>query len=344
MAKEAIDVTEGVGEVQPISEELDLSAENASSYGEIGELNASHEKVDIMEHVTDVGMLELLADWRVLVYLAGSVVLLWLARFVNQLLAGYNLNKQLVEHHNKAVAVSYAGFLFGLALIIGGAFMSNESNIAELESGRAWIKSLKNALIWSCIGVVLLLVAREINDRFVLFRFSNKEELVENTNVAVGVCQAGSYVATALIIRAILTRDQEFAFTQAAIFTGLWFVTSQLLLIIYAQVYQRITSFNIHNQFRKQNAAVGVELGGNLVAYGILLGYFIFRFESVLGLLIWGVVSIIALIAVRWVVDTLVLQTRALSQEMKEEKNWGVATIGALSAIGVALIITGSFR
>ncbi len=89
---------------------------------------------------------------------------------------------------------------------------------------------------------------------------------------------------------------------------------------------------------------MGVALAGNIIAFGILLSFFIAVYDSILGLIIWAVLSMVMLGLVRFAVDKLILPGHSLSTELSEDRNWEAGAIEAVTAIGAALIITGAFH
>ena len=286
------------------------------------------------------GLYELF-DWRVFVYVVVSIVLLVVAKFANGLLGGYALDRELTEKDNKSVAVSLGGFVIALCLIIHGVMTSPpDASVAE---DATWVNDLVNTSIWVSIGCLLLLLNRLIADKILLPRFSNKRELVEDRNVGVGFVQAGSYVATALVIRATVGSEGSGTFIEELGLTGIWFVASQVLLLAYGFLYQRVTRYDMHEELRTENHGVGVAFAGNVIAYGMLIGYYVNNYDSLLGLLCWAGVAAGMLFIIRVGTDKLLLPGRKLDDELAEDKNWGAGVIEACVAIGAAFIITGAF-
>jgi len=282
-------------------------------------------------------------DWRALLYLVIVMVLLLIGKKVNQCLAGYNLDHELTEKDNKAVAVSFAGYVFALCLVFHGVLIS-PSGLNVYETGwLGWINDLINTFLWCGIGMVLLLLSRVVNDRFILPKFSNKKELIQDENVGLGAVQAGSYIATALVIRASLSGDEVGNFGEELLLSLVLFVVSQILLILCSFVYQWGTTFDIHAELESDNPAAGAALGGNLVGFGILLAFYVRSDVGLLGLFLWGCVSAIVLAVARKLVDWLMLPYAKVDEEISVDRNWGAGLIEAVVAIGVALVLVGAF-
>ena len=292
----------------------------------------------------DLSLFSEIADWRVFCYIILALLILFIGKLINSKLSDYDLNKELTENDNKAIAISFSGFLLALCIVISGVLFSPSTVDYFDESASPFLQDIKMTIIWSAVGLTLLLISRILCDKLMLPSFSNKVELVRDRNVGVGFVQAGSYISTAMVLRASLMSPVDAPLLEDIGLTVIWFIVSQLLIILYSIVYQKTTKHDIHQDLKNDNAAVGVALAGNIVAFGILLSFFIATYDSILGLIIWALLAIIMLAIVRFVVDKLILPNHSLSKELSEDRNWGAAAIEAITAIGTAMIITGAFH
>ena len=292
----------------------------------------------------DLSLFSEIADWRVFCYIILALLILFIGKLINSKLSDYDLNKELTENDNKAIAISFSGFLLALCIVISGVLCSPSTVDHFDESASPFLQDIKMTVIWSAVGLALLLISRILCDKLMLPSFSNKVELVRDRNVGVGFVQAGSYISTAMVLRASLMSPVDAPLLEDIGLTVIWFIVSQLLIILYSIVYQKTTKHDIHQDLKNDNAAVGVALAGNIVAFGILLSFFIGTYDSILGLIIWALLAIIMLAIVRFVVDKLILPNHSLSKELSEDRNWGAAAIEAITAIGTAMIITGAFH
>jgi uncharacterized membrane protein YjfL (UPF0719 family) len=89
---------------------------------------------------------------------------------------------------------------------------------------------------YSMMSVALLNVSRVINDKFILYKFDNIEEIIDDKNVGTGAVQAGSYIASALIISASINGEGGGIETALA-----FFVLCQLALVVMTRIYNLIT-------------------------------------------------------------------------------------------------------
>ncbi len=297
----------------------------------------------MFDHLFDLSLLKELLDWKAASYVLLGGVLLTFFKFINGLFSGYHVNTELTEKDNKAIAVSLSGFLFALFMVIHGVLI-NPGDWSLIDNPLSeWLGDLRDTSIWASIGCTYLLLSRIINDKLILYKFSNRKELVADRNIGVGVVQAGSYIATAFIIRATLTGPDSLSLGEEISLTLIWFIVTQLLLIGFSFVYQFITRYDIHAALREGNTAAGIAFAGNLIAFSILLAFYIKSYESLPGLLIWATLSTLLLYLVRIIVDKALLPNQKLDQEISKDKNWGAGMIEAITVIGSALIISGSF-
>ncbi len=298
----------------------------------------------MFEQLFDLSLFREILDWRVLCYILLALCILFLGKSINDKLSDYSLNYELTENDNKAIAISFSGFLIALCIVISGVLFSPGTvDYGDAESS-PFLQDLKMTVIWSMVGVVFLLISRVLCDKLMLPRFSNKVELVRDRNVGVGFVQAGAYVSTALVLKASLLSPADVSLLEDIGLTAIWFIVSQALILFYSIVYQKTTKHDIHEELKNDNVAVGVALAGNIVAYGVLLSFFIEVYDSILGLGVWAVLSILMLWLVRIAVDKLILPKHCLSAELSKDENWGAGAIEAITAVGAAFIITGAFH
>ena len=301
----------------------------------------------MFENLFDLTPVKHLADWYFLFYLATALGIFWVAKLLNQLLAGFNLDRQLSHRDNKAVATSFMGFLFALGLIISRELTSPVSNSIGEAVDAPWMGQLGNAVLadflntslWAVLGAVLLLLSRIVNDKLILPAFSNRKELLEDGNVGVGAVQAGSYIATALIITAVLGGEFVEGLLNEVALALVWFVISQVLLILFSFLYQKMTKFDMHHQLSQGNVAVGISFGGTLLAFGLMMHFYLTQYDSLLGLLVWALLISVLLFVNRFVVDKLILSGGNLDDELSQDQNWGVALIEVATSISAASII-----
>ena len=297
----------------------------------------------MVEQLFSTEGLSSLYDPHAFYYLFAVVAVLYVGKKVNDLLTPYDLDEELTEKDNKAVALSLAGYLFGLAIILWSV-LTSESTVEETES--VWRDigvDLVNTVIWGAIGIALLQVARILNDKVLLYRFSNVKELAEDRNVGTGAVQCGAYIGSALMVAAALSGEGGYGFGGELVLTVLYFAAGQVAFIVFGFVYQLATRYDLHDEIEKDNVAAGVSFGMTLVAVGVLLSEYLILYDSLLGLAVWFLMSTVFLIGFRFIVDKVILPGSSLDSEISRDRNWGAALIEGSCAIGLAFLLTASF-
>ncbi|MFP4348306.1 MAG: DUF350 domain-containing protein [Desulfococcaceae bacterium] len=269
-----------------------------------------------------------------LIYIAVFYLLFLLGKVVNDLLhREYNLTYELVERDNPALCLAVAGYYFGLVLAIGGALAGPT---------RGMVDDLIDLCIYGVLAVILLNISWYVCDKLILYTFNTSDELIRDQNPGTGAVSAGVSVASGVIVFGSVTG------TGGNIWTAIAFwAIGQLMLIIAAWVYNRITPYNIHEQIEKDNIAAGVSFAGALISMGIVVGLaaerdFVAWSEDLPVYLFIALSGLIMLPLVRLLTDRLLLPTVKLTDEIatQEKPNVGAAYIEALSYIGASFVIS----
>ncbi len=289
----------------------------------------------MIDQLLSIDDLSALLHWEALLYLAVALLLILAAKALNHLTAGYQLDRELTTQDNPAVAVSFGGFLLAVALIIHGIFTSPYMSLG-------WQLDLLYTVIWAGLGCLLLLGSRWIQDKLLLPWFSNRKELVTDRNVGIGAVQAGGYIGTALIIRALVMDESTAPLWTEIALTLMWYACTQAVFLLFARVYARLISYSLRAELERDNVAAGVSFGGSLIALGILLAFYLQGSDSLVGFGLWAILAIIILKLTRLLTDKLILPHHRLDSEIQADQNWGAGCIEAIISICVALFITGS--
>lgn len=269
-----------------------------------------------------------------LIYLILAFILLWFGKLFNDLVTSYDIDKELTTKDNKALAVSYVGYLIAQGIIILGVISGPDEHALLLELGLV--------ALWSIIGIALLNLARVVNDKLIFSKFCNKKEIIDDRNIGTGAVQFGSYVGTAFIIKAIVS-SESVGLVQDILGTIIFFIIGQLGFILFSIIYQKITQYDLHDEIEKDNVAAGVSFGATLVAIGIIMSHSIEITDSIPSFIVWFVNGVILIIASRYIIDKVILPKHKLDEEISQDRNWGVSLIEGGAAIIIALILNSSF-
>lgn len=298
---------------------------------------------EIFKNLLDVDAVWELFDPQAIIFLFVAMVILFVGKIVNNICTPYDLNKELVENDNKAIALSFAGYIMALGIIVYSVLGSGSSFVASGDLHADLLKEVIDSLIWGGIGIVLLQISRIATDKMILFKFSNTKELVEDRNVGTGAVQCGAYIGTAFIVKAAMSGDDAVPFSTALTATLIYFIIAQIAFVLYAVVYQITTRFDVHDEIEKDNYAAGVSFGMNLAAVGIILSGYLIKSDSLPGLAVWFVISSALLLVCRYIIDKLILPGRLLDDEISEDQNWGAALVEGASVLTLAFILNTVF-
>jgi len=288
----------------------------------------------------------LLAFPRGLVYVGLGIIILLLAKLARDVVTSYRIDEEVTQKNNVAVALRLSGYLAGVILVFLGALYQPLTVIAPdgLGFDRAFGEDVLRVFLYSLAGIVALNLARPLMDRLILYKFSIEKEVVQDQNVGTGAAEFGMYVATGLLIAGAVAGEGGKTETAAALTALAFFGMGLALLVVFALFYQLTTSFDIHSEIEGKNTAVGIALGGNLIAIGLvtfkaLFGDFVGWGESIAVFLTFAVIGFVLLYVLRLLIDLLLLPTVRIPKALAEGRNVGVAYIQSMVVISAALIL-----
>lgn len=267
---------------------------------------------------------------RAAAFVALYLLLFLLAKWFKDFLTSYKINDELTQKDNLAIALTMCGYYLGTVAIFVGALLGPSQGL---------LMDLVVVGGYSILGILFLNLSRYVNDKIILRKFCNIEQLTEEHNVAVGAVQFGTYVATGLVAAGAITG------TGGGILTAIvFFVLGQLSLLLFSLVYDWITPYPIHAELEKKNIAAGVALGGTLIALGIIIlngvsSDFISWQENLLDFAVLNVMAFIFLPIIRFVMDKFVIPGSGLSHEIIEDQNIGAGLLEASIAISFAVVL-----
>ena len=266
------------------------------------------------------------------VHLAVVLVLLAAGRWVyDQLHRSFALRTELLEKDNLAAALAVAGYYLGLVIVLGGV-VSGPASFSLLDD-------VIGLVIFGLLGIVLLNLSAWINDRVVFSKFAVEREIVEDRNVGVGILEGANYAAVGLITAGAMSGEGGLA-------SGLAFWIAGLAALIVAGIlYDRITSYDLHDEIEKNNVAVAAAFAGVLVGFGNVIrlageGDFVSWNESLTGFAYYTVVGLVLLPFIRLFADKVLLPGARLSDELVQERpNLGAGVIEGVTYLAASMLI-----
>ncbi|MDJ0762738.1 MAG: DUF350 domain-containing protein [Myxococcota bacterium] len=280
-------------------------------------------------------------DWHALglglAYVVLGVVILLVAKIVQNAVTPYRIDEELTKKDNAALGLSITGYFAGVIIIYLGAAVGDEIPVREISRGDL-LKTVGIDALYALIGVAALNVGRVVVDKLVLYKFSTKKEIIEDRNVGTGAVEFGCYIATALTIAGAISGHGHW--WSALAFFGL----GQVTLILFGFFYQLITSYDIHEAIEKDNAAAGVAFGSGLIAIGIILfkatsGDFISWRENLTEYGVVAAVGFVVMLLLLKVTDSVFLPNTTLAKEIARDRNVAAAWIEGIVSIGMATVI-----
>lgn len=217
-------------------------------------------------------------------------------------------HEEMMGRGNAAYTVSRLGL--SAAQIV--ALLPTVSRPLERSTWSAW----GNGLFWIAVEalfvVVVLLVSRALVDAAVLYRIDNLEQL-RRGNLAVGVAEAGTYLAIGLVLNGAMTGSAPSAWLGFAA-TVVFAVLGLAVVVATCLLHMRVTRrYDLHGGIRDGRVSAGVELAGMMVALGFIVrvgagGDFEDWGSSFAAFTATVVIAVPTLYAARWLVDKLIVR------------------------------------
>ncbi len=263
--------------------------------------------------------------------LSAVFVLLLLGKLVYDKVHPYDLHQQLFERDNFALSLEVVGYFLGLVLALGGV-LSGPSG--------SWIDDVIGIFLYGALAIVLLNFSAWINEKILLPKFDNTKEVVEDQNVGTGAIEAGNHIASGLIIAGAVSG-------QGSLLTALCFWgLGQVVLIAASKIYSAILPFDLHAEVEKDNVAVGVAMGGLLIAIGNVVrlgttGDFVSWSSNLTQFALFAATGLVLMPLVRWGTDSLLVPGVKLTDELvnQAKPNVGAGLLEAFSYLAASLLL-----
>ena len=266
------------------------------------------------------------------IYLAVVLVLVVVGKWVYDALhRGFVLQTELLEKDNLAMALTIAGYYLGLAIVLSGVVSGPGSGMLT--------EDLIDLVVFGLMAIVLLNLSGWINDKIILSKFDNQKEIVQDRNTGMGAIEGGNYVAVGLITAGALSG--EGSLLSGAVF---W-VLGQAGLIVAGLLYNKMTTFDLHEQIENDNVAVGVAFAGVLISFGNIIrlagdGDFVSWTQSLSEFGYYAVAGLLLLPLVRIFTDKVLLPGTRLTDELVQDvPNVGAGAIEATTYLAASMLI-----
>ena len=267
-----------------------------------------------------------------LIYLVVVLVLVVVGKWVYDLLhRGFVLRTELLEKNNLAMALTVAGYYLGLAIVLGGVVSGPGSGVLT--------EDVIDLVVFGLVAIALLNLSGWINDKIIFSKFDNQKEIVEDRNTGMGAIEGGNHIAVGLITAGALSG--EGGLLSGAVF---W-ILGQAGLIVAGVLYNKVTSFDLHEEIEKDNAAVGVAFAGVLIGFGNIIrlageGDFVSWTQNLSEFGYYAAVGLVLLPLVRIFADKVLLPGVRLTDALVQDvPNVGAGTIAATTYVAASMLI-----
>jgi len=272
-----------------------------------------------------------------------AIILLGTMRFVSGLSAKVNTTHELAKEDNFAFGISVAGSVAALGIVLTGAITGETAN--------SYLVEAIGMLAYGAFGLVLIKIGRLLHDKLALNQL-DKNALIKQKNLSIGVVDAAGAIATAIIIRAVLLWvDGLDASTFIAIASG--FVVSQAILVIVTRLKERQYAKNnqddsLQEALSQGQLAIAIRYAGQMIstALAVTAASYFFSYSpqtlvvNLLGWLVFGLVMTVLVAILTSVAKSIILWGINLVEEVDQQHNIGVASIEMAISISIALIMT----
>ena len=291
-----------------------------------------------------------------------SAGILLLAKMAYTSLSSFDVDHELTEADNPAVGTALFGFLAAVVIVLA-ALLATEP--MDVDDNQGMFFDLIELISYGALAVVLVKIAGLVNDRFILHKFENKKELVDDRNVGAGAVLGGSYIASGLVVAGALAGrfDDDLlaegasrldVVSQEILVALALFGLGQIVLIVFGYVYQAIQRHDVIDAIERDyeangikhggNAAAGLAFGGNLVAVGLVLfggtrSDFTGWGDCLTDFGIAAGVAIVLLPLWRIFVDRIMLSKADLAKEIYEDRNVNAALLEMVCMLGLATVL-----
>ena len=267
-----------------------------------------------------------------LIYLVVVLVLVVVGKWVYDLLhRGFVLRTELLEKNNLAMALTVAGYYLGLAIVLGGVVSGPGSGVLT--------EDVIDLVVFGLVAIALLNLSGWINDAIIFSKFDNQKEIVQDRNTGMGAIEGGNHIAVGLITAGALSG--EGGLLSGAVF---W-ILGQAGLVVAGLLYNKMTSFDLHEEIEKDNAAVGVAFAGVLIGFGNIIrlageGDFVSWTQNLSEFGYYAIVGLVLLPLVRVFADKVLLPGVRLTDALVQDvPNVGAGTIEATTYVAASMLI-----
>ena len=293
------------------------------------------------------------------------LILLYISRIFYAFIHRKDLEAQLVQHDNPAVALTYIGFMSATgAIFVAMAGGESQGLLSDI------IFIVKH----SAIGIALLLVADTLYEKVFHSTLPGTEKIISERNLAAGIARGSFLAATGLLIagsllQALTSVSAQDSYLVEEVITPtareyliivIYFVLGQSILSLAGFTFRKFAGYDVKKHILENNVAAGIAYGSTLLSVGVILYsasqqelYHWFEVEKDMSHLqadawnlviyvIFALFGLIYLPIMRVFFDKIWIPGVKMVDEITVDKNWGIAAVEAFLLIILAVLFTHS--
>jgi len=273
--------------------------------------------------------------------MAIAILLLGCVRYTMGIIGKVDTTDELAKKDNFAYGIAMAGGVAAMGIALSGA--------ATGELAESYLGELIGMLVYGIAGLILIKAGSYIHDKFALPAF-NKQDLILNRNFAVGIVDAASAIATAIVVRAAIIWVDGLTVKTFIALAAAWIVSQVMLVIItrlFEWKYSKNNGISFQTALTDEHVALAIRYSGYLVSTAMSVtaaSHFIeYDMDSLwLGLAQWVVISSILMIVLTFLTAAakfLVLWGINRREEVEDQQNIGIALIELATSFSIALLL-----
>ena len=254
--------------------------------------------------------------------------------------------RELSVRDNAAFGLSFAASIVSLAIVMSGAV-----------SGETSVTLVHEAIVvaaYGALGIVLLLLARHVFDRYALPLIDLADE-IGRANVAAAAIDAANMVSTAIVIRAVMIWvDTDSLGGLALVLAG--FVFSQFVMFVVTRYRQAVyrrrhDGARLQEAFRQGNLAAALRYFGHRLGASLAItaasGIVAYDAGRILhSAALWGLASLAVVVAVSLLsigLRLLILPGIDIGREVGRQRNIAVGLTEGAIYLALGLVMAALF-
>lgn len=242
----------------------------------------------------------------------------------------FSFAEALANDDNKALGVSFAGYIVATGLIT----YSTLTGLAPQDEGM----NVLSVLGWQAMAVVFLEAARLVNSFIILPGIDNGHSIVHDRNIAVGICEAGSYIGAGQVVMAALSGEPRVLSVDLTS-SVMWFVLGQIFYSLHATIVRRINEWNFVLEIKAGNVAAATLFALQNIAVGSIASNSIYKSDSLLSFVVWFVFAATIITLLQFAIDKFIIPEQPLGHEIKADRNYGASIVVGVLPVGVSLVL-----